>query len=98
MINHSNCDHPRTSSARAKCRRAQKNGATPHDVDFTEVWEEKAPKRPKGTPRDRDMQCDVCGVERIEIRGTDPLTGVVISVGEKCSYMLKQSEDIVGVA
>jgi hypothetical protein len=98
MIDHTNCDHPRTSGARAKCRRAHRNGgATPTDIDFTErAPREKA--KPKGTPRDRDMQCDVCGVERIEIRGTDPLTGVILSVGEKCSYVLKIADDVEALA
>lgn len=100
MIDHTNCDHPRTSSARAKCRRAHRNGgetparkASKKDVDFGGGGGSKA-----STPRDRDMQCDVCGVERIELRGTDPLNGVILSVGAKCSYMLKQSHDVQAIA
>ena len=97
MINHSNCDHPRTPSARAKCRRAQQGGSTPKasskEVDFS-----KGGGTSGSTPRDRDKQCDVCGVERIVLRGTDPLTGVILSVGEKCSYMLKISEDVQALA
>lgn len=99
MISHTDCSHESTRSARAKCRRARANGeppkvslvkgATVKVVDFAPTEKER-----KGTPRDRDMQCDVCGVERIALRGTDPLTGLIITVGEKCSYMLKQSLDI----
>lgn len=92
MIDHTECDHPRTSGARAKCRRMMRgDDYTPRERS------PRQPKKQKGTPRDKDMQCDVCGVERIEIRGTDPITGVLISVGEKCSYMLKQSADITAL-
>jgi hypothetical protein len=93
MIDHTTCDHPRTSGARAKCRRAHRNGdtapATTKDVDFGRGSSKKA-----STPRDRDMQCDICGVERIALRGTDPISGLILTVGDKCSYMLKQSADI----
>lgn len=95
MIDHTNCDHDRTSSARAKCRRAVKSGSTPRpsaspkEVNFGGSGGASAQ-----TPRDRDMQCDVCGVERIELRGTDPLTNTIISVGAKCAYMLRQADDV----
>lgn len=49
------------------------------------------------TPRDKDKECHVCGVERIEFRGTDPLTGLLLYVGERCSYMVKRSDDFVAV-
>lgn len=99
MIDHTNCDHPRTSGARAKCRRAHRNGGetgtkgSTKEVDFSGGAGTKA-----STPRDKDMQCDVCGVERIELRGTDPINGVILSVGAKCSYMLKQSDDVQAIA
>lgn len=95
MINHSNCDHPRTSSARAKCRKAQANGkvhtdasqgATPVEVDMRR----SDPTGKAQTPRDRDKQCDVCGVERIAYRGLDVISGVVLYVGERCYYMVKR--------
>jgi len=98
MIDHTNCDHPRTSSARAKCRRAHRNGdgapttATPKDIDFGSGGGTSG-----STPRDKDKQCDVCGVERIELRGTDPLTGVILHVGAKCSYMLMRADDVVAL-
>jgi hypothetical protein len=47
------------------------------------------------TPRDRDKQCDCCGVERIAYRGTDPITKVLMYVGEKCEYMVRRSDDRV---
>lgn len=47
------------------------------------------------TPRDKDKQCDNCGVEKIEYRGTDPLTGTLLYVGERCRYMIKRSNDLV---
>lgn len=46
------------------------------------------------TPRDKDKECDNCGVERISLRGTDPLTGVLRYVGNRCSYILKQATDV----
>jgi hypothetical protein len=110
MISHSECDHPKTPSARAKCRRLrsrdggaggegavrEKGGsrATPKSE-----WGGKAhhdPDRERNTgqvPRDRHLQCDICGVERIMVKGTDPLTGILIYVGERCSYMVERQPD-----
>lgn len=95
-INHSNCDHPSTSSARSKCRRAHANGhevaqgASVKTVNFARGGAKKA-----STPRDRDKQCDICGVERIVMRGTPPVEGYMIFVGEKCAYYLNDALDIV---
>ena len=95
MIDHSSCDHPSTSGARAKCRRAQ-NGSAPKTKKMGAT-----PRTPKEddsygqTPRDRHMECDKCGVEKIEMRGTEPLTGILIYVGSKCSYYLKHADDVV---
>jgi hypothetical protein len=95
MISHKDCDHPSTPSARAKCRRAR-GGATPKEVDFTP--RERAPKeRKQSTPRDRDKQCMNCGIERIMYQGTDPLTGIILLVGERCEYMVRRSLDKVEV-
>lgn len=93
MINHSNCDHPSTSSARARCRRQANGGttkATPKELDFTGSGGAKAQ-----TPGRRDLECDNCGVERIAYRGTDPLTGVLRFVGERCYYTVKRSPDTI---
>lgn len=95
MIDHTNCDHPSTSGARAKCRRARAAGgvhtedgqATPKDVDFSKSG---GGGKKAQTPRDRDKQCDVCGVERIAYRGLDVISGVVLYVGERCYYMVKR--------
>lgn len=97
MINHSNCDHPSTSSARAKCRRQLAAGG-----------EGKAPRKKMGatprepggkddnygqTPREKWMECDKCGVERIAYKGTDPVSKVLIYVGEKCYWYIKDAPD-----
>lgn len=97
MIDHSKCDHPRTSKERAKCRRAQqdgdapparkKMGATPREVGGKE-------DNYGQVPRERWMECDQCGVERITHRGTDPVTGVLRYVGPKCLWTIKRAPDI----
>ena len=94
MINHSNCSHDATSSARAKCRRAIKSGKSPVPPQNSDSEFRGSGNAKSKTPRDRDMQCDICGVERIEYRGTEMLTGLVYSVGEKCFYYIKDSEDL----
>lgn len=99
-MSHTDCAHPSTSGARAKCRRA--NGGGPKK----EQWHPPMILPPEGasiktmpddnygqTPRDRDKQCMNCGVEKIAYRGTDPLTHLLIFVGEKCEYMVRRSED-----
>jgi hypothetical protein len=104
MISHKDCVHESTPSARAKCRRAQGAGKAPEkwhpplvlpqkrasvkEVDFDNYGQ---------TPRDRDKQCQNCGVERILYRGTDPLTGLLLFVGEKCRYMVKRADDFAEV-
>lgn len=97
MISHKDCEHPSTPSARAKCRRAQakgEDGATVKEVNFTGVSQKKASVDKYGqTPRDRDKQCQNCGVERILYRGTDPLSGLLLFVGERCEYMVRRSPD-----
>jgi hypothetical protein len=40
------------------------------------------------------MECDNCGVERVDRRGTDVLTGVLRYVGPKCAYTVKRSPDL----
>lgn len=97
MISHKDCDHPSTSGARAKCRRA-KGGATPKQVDFSETGEKQGKRRGGNaehgqTPRDRDKQCMNCGVERITWKGTDPITGLLLFVGERCEYIVRRSLD-----
>lgn len=123
MINHTDCDHPSTSGARAKCRRARSEGKVvvttlgPHCDDCTHEsctrlrpkagatpkYIGKAhhdPDRPRNqgtTPRDKDKQCMNCGVERIEFKGTDPFTGMLLFVGERCTYKVENSDDFAGV-
>lgn len=49
------------------------------------------------TPRDRDKECDKCGVEKIEYRGTDMITGILIYVGEKCRWYIKDADDLTAL-
>lgn len=101
MISHAQCDHPSTPGARAKCRRArskgevhaevQEEGATPKEVDFSK-------ERNRGrTPRDRDKQCDICGIEKIELRGRHRWNDMLISVGEDCTYYLDPDQEVVAL-
>lgn len=94
MISHRDCEHASTPSARAKCRRA-KNGATPKKVDFSKVeGRGRGGNKEYGqTPRDRDKQCMNCGVERILYRGTDPMSGLLLYVGERCEYIVRHADD-----
>ena len=94
-IDHSNCDHASSSSARAKCRRELANGtkspmASTRTINFKGTGAAKA-----RTPRDRDKQCDNCGVERIAYKGTDPTNGILRYVGDKCEYIVRHAEDRV---
>lgn len=101
MINHSNCDHPSTSGARAKCRRAQASGeagpkrkrmgATPREVGTRDD------DNYCQTPNRKDMECHVCGVERITWQGTDPLNHILRFVGDKCRYLIQDAEDLQAV-
>lgn len=94
MINHTACDHPSTSSARARCRRARANGST-----HTERGEVKATPHIVGsdgkpqTPRFKSDECHVCGVEKIEFKGTDQWTGLLVLVGERCAWRVKRSDN-----
>jgi hypothetical protein len=92
-IDHSKCEHPRTSKGRAWCRRQKDGGgATPKTVDMSRAGSSKV-DGPK-TPRDKDQECMVCGVERYEYRGTDSLTGILLYTGEKCKYMIQRASDL----
>lgn len=94
MIDHSKCDHPRTSSARAKCRRGGGGSSTPRKAASTKEVNFSGSGGAQGqTPRDRDKQCDVCGVERIAYFGLDVVSGVRLYVGERCYYMVKRDPD-----
>ena len=90
-IDHSKCDHPRTSKGRAWCRRQREGGATPKTVDMSKAGSSRVD--PPKTPRDKDQECMVCGVERYEYRGSDPLNGILLYVGEKCKYMVQRARD-----
>jgi DNA-directed RNA polymerase subunit M/transcription elongation factor TFIIS len=96
MINHSTCDHESTSSARAKCRRARANGKVHTSASTKQIdMRDGTPTGKAQTPRDRDKQCDNCGVEKIEYRGTDLLTQRLLYVGERCRYMIKRAPDFM---
>lgn len=94
MIDHTNCDHERTSSARARCRRQIKSGdkarpkASTKDVDFSGSGGAKSQ-----TPGFKSDECHVCHVERIEFLGTDAWTGMTVMVGERCAWRVKRSDD-----
>jgi hypothetical protein len=105
MIDHSECTHLSTPGARAKCRRARFKGEVLvgfqpplYSLDArlspktTERSHEKERNR-GSTPKDRDKQCDVCGVERIKWRGVDILSGLVLYVGSRCFYMVKRDPE-----
>jgi hypothetical protein len=107
MIDHSGCDHPRSSSARAKCRRSRaagEEGGGARELGDSRAtpkrsWGGKAhhdPDRERNTgqvPKDKANECHICHVERIVARGTDPLTGILVFVGERCSYMVERQDD-----
>lgn len=100
MINHSTCNHPSTSGARSKCRKAQAagkehteaEGATPKIIGLKKGRDEEEDRYGQ-TPRDRDKQCDVCGVEKIAWRGLDVISGIVLYVGQRCYYYVKADPD-----
>lgn len=111
MIDHSQCDHPSTSGARAKCRRARRQdgfhpplyslGPPPRQTaSKKEVWfgfahHDPDRERNRGTtPRDKDRQCVVCGIELIQFRGTDPVSGILLYVGERCYWRVKNAPDL----
>lgn len=111
MISHTDCEHPSTSGARAKCRRARSKGEVhteegfvpplyslgpPPKVGATALVLEKERNRGR-TPRDRDKQCDVCGVERIQVRGIHRWNNMLISVGEDCMYYLDPEQEMKGL-
>ena len=108
MIDHSNCDHPRTSGARAKCRRSKqepwprpplyslgpppgKKGATPKRIGDEEE------DRYGQTPGRKEDECHKCGVERIEYAGTDPISGILLFVGSRCRWYIKDAPDLVAL-
>lgn len=95
MIDHSQCDHPRTSGARAKCRRRQgQGGATPKEVDFTKTRSSGRKGRDTSkTPSQKGDECMICGLEWATMRGTDPLSGILLYVGDTCEYMVRHSPD-----
>lgn len=98
MIDHSQCEHPRTSGARAKCRRANGNykedGSTPKQKRVAKV---DGDDNYGQTPRDKGDECHTCGVERIEFYGRDAFTGLPVFVGERCAWRVKRSQDFRAV-
>jgi hypothetical protein len=100
MISHTACSHPSTPSARSKCRRARAKGEAPEETtaverqaSIKEVNFER--ERNTGTtPRDRDKQCDICGVEKTVAWGKDRLRDLHLYVGERCFYYLDPDSQI----
>ena len=92
MIDHSTCDHPRTSSARAKCRRKM-NGSTPKDATSKVVKEATYGVGKSRTPANKADECHICSIERIEYSGTDAFTGLPVLVGDNCVWRVKRSPD-----
>lgn len=95
MIDHSQCDHEKTRSARAKCRRQAAGGestpkrrASESEVDFSGSGGQRGQ-----TPTQKSDECHVCGVEMIRYRGTDAWTGIMVYVGEKCLWRIRRSAD-----
>lgn len=102
MISHKDCGHPSTPGARAKCRRQKKEPwpspplyslGPPPGATKVRRSKDEDDDRYGQTPRDRDKQCVVCGVEKIAFRGTDPISGILLFVGERCEYMVRRAED-----
>ena len=99
MIDHTNCNHEKTRSARARCRRQIAGGAprpkaTPKEIggDPT-IGSDGKPQ----TPRFKSDECHTCGVEKIEFAGTDQWTGLQVFVGERCAWRVKRSDDFRAV-
>lgn len=96
MIDHSKCEHPRTSSARAKCRRQQAgDDSTPkrkRGGGSVKVIDLGSDGRPQ-TPRFKSDECHTCGVERIAYSGTDAWTSLPVLVGEKCLWRVRRADD-----
>lgn len=93
MIDHSHCDHPRTPSGRAKCRRANgvstpkaKRGAKIHYLALDDADEIR--------PADKARCCYNCGIRIIEWKGTIPLTGQYVFTCEKCKYLIVNATDL----
>lgn len=102
MIDHSNCDHPSTSGARAKCRRLKQEPwprpplyslGPPPGAKKASTKTIDDEDRYGQTPRDKADECVKCGVERIAYSGTDSLSGIVLYVGERCRYYIKGAPD-----
>lgn len=96
MIDHSKCDHDRTRAGRAKCRRggedrSRREGASSKEVDFSGSGSGGGPT--SQTPAWKADECHVCGVERIEFLGRDDYTNLIVLVGEKCAWRVKNSDE-----
>lgn len=92
MIDHSRCDHERSSKARAKCRRdngatPRKSGATPRALNLPKDDEDVRPK-------DRDRQCHNCHLRLIEWKGKDRVNDMLRYVCTKCKYILDPAQSI----
>lgn len=97
MISHAACDHESTSKARSACRKKMaggEDGKAPRKKMGRAPREEKEVDSYGQTPRDRDKECDKCGVEKIIARGTDPVSGILTYVGERCMWYIKRSPDL----
>jgi hypothetical protein len=87
MINHSTCDHPATSSARAKCRRGT-SGSTPKKQATPKVIGGDEDDNYGQTPGRKEDECHVCHVERLCYKGVDRWSGMTVLVGQKCKWRI----------
>lgn len=92
MMSHTTCEHPSTPAARAKCRRAngvstpRTEGATPRVLRLRDDREEH--------PADPARCCTVCKLRKIEWKGTDYITGILLYLCDKCKYHATLSGDL----
>lgn len=66
-------------------------GATPREVNFGKAEDDSNYGQ---TPSRKEDECRVCGVERIAYRGTEPVSGMLLYVGDKCLWRIKNAEDL----
>lgn len=93
MMNHTDCDHPATPAARAKCRRA--NGATPTPrTPSTRTPKRKGP-HPDDRPADKGACCTNCQLRIRWFRGIDLISRREVDLCMKCSYLLDQFKSIM---
>jgi ribosomal protein S12 methylthiotransferase accessory factor YcaO len=93
MMNHTDCDHPATPAARAKCRRANGQHPTPRTPSATRTPKRKGPD-PDSRPADKGACCNNCQLRIRWVKGIDLISKREVEVCEKCSYLLDDRETI----